>query len=245
VVELVTDVGIIELVGLVVLCVIEVVPGMEVEVVGNGVEIANAENVVEIVDVVRGRVVVSIGMEVEIEIGLVDRTEVVGTGMKVVTDDDDPRIEIDVVIGTEVLVGTGMEVVTEDDPGIEIDVVIGTEVLVGTGMEVVDPRIEVIGTEVLVDTGTEVVVINIVEDCEIEAEIVDTGMELISITEGEEITIELVGCGKEVEVVLMDMMELSTAEEVTTSEDGDTTTKLELVSVVVVVGNGVGGVPQN
>jgi len=42
----------------------------------------------------------------------------------------------------------------------------------------------------------------------------------------------------------MNTVELSTAEEVTTSEDGDT--KLELVAgVAVVVGNDVGGVSQN
>ena len=71
-------------------------------------------------------------------------------------------------------------------------------------------------------------------------ETVDTTMELVgttevSVVEGDmDVVIELVGCGTE--VVLMETVELSTAEEVTTTrEDCGINTELELGTGVVVV----------
>ena len=268
--ELVTEVVTIELVNLVV---VEVIIGIEVEVVieevvgmevvGSGIEVVDSETVVEVM-VVNNKVVIGTGMEVvdsEIEVSVVvgnDRTEVVGTGAEdsgiesdvvsdnrvvvgteVVEENSDMEVDIEIaVVGTmetvgfkmEVrvaegnrgveVVGIGMEAAIDDDPGIEIDVVIGTTVFVGTGTEVEKSIVEV------------------------EAGIVDTRMELVGIAEDKD---KLVGCGEETGVVLIDTVELSTAEKVITREDGNT--KLELGVGVVVVGGGggggVGGVPQN
>jgi len=220
------------------------------------------------------RKIVGNGIKVEIKVNAVvvgdDRTETVGTGMEVsnAIEDEDSGIKSDVVLGIGVVVGTDVVEATLDEESINIEIeFVGTMKTVGSkmvdmidgGIEVVGIEIEVvindkfgtefdviIGTKVFVGTGTELVGISIVEDCEIEPEIVGTRIELVGITGKDEmnVIIELVGCDKEVEVVLMDTVELLTAEEVITSEDRDT--KLELVvGVAVVVGNGVGGVLQN
>ena len=213
--------------------------------------------------------VVSTGMDVigsEIEVIVLDddRTEVLGNGIE----DEDSVIRSDVVLGIGVVVGTEVVKVTLDEDSINIEIeFVGTMNTVGSkmveksdgGIDVVGTEIEIvtndkfgteidviIGAKVFVGTRTEFVEISIIGDSEIEPEIVGTRIEFVGITGKDEmdVIIELVGCGKEVEVVLMDTVELSTAEEVTTSEDDDT--KLELViGVAVVVGNGVGGVPQN
>ena len=240
------------------------------EVLGNRIE-----DVDSWIEVIRDdREVVGTGIKVEIKVDVVvvgdDRTETAGTGMEVVNaiEDEDSVIRSDVVLGIGVVVGTEVVKVTLDEDSINIEIeFVGTMNTVGSkmveksdgGIDVVGTEIEIvtndkfgteidviIGAKVFVGTRTEFVEISIIGDCEIEPEIVGTRIEFVGITGKDEmdVIIELVGCGKEVEVVLMDTVELSKAEEVTTSEDGDT--KLELViGVAVVVGNGVGGVPQN